>query len=164
MELANDGVGRGLVKASRGATTGNWPECAAGYLAAVKASHKRPSHTLRSYACSGYGCVLTQQERAKGTPETHEVLKKIANGKFNDAVHVRATAAYHLGLVRWDANERDGAARMYHKVRSPRLVSLRRPPRDRIRRRQKPPAAACPACPARLSVCPPCQSPRMQWA
>ena len=71
---------------------------------------------LRYYSVSGFTDVLKTQLRGQATPAHLAYIRSISKGKFNDVTVVAALAAFHLGLLRWDCSDREGAARAYRRA------------------------------------------------
>mmetsp|Transcript_4301 Transcript_4301/g.5336 ORF Transcript_4301/g.5336 Transcript_4301/m.5336 type:complete len:246 (-) Transcript_4301:553-1290(-) len=99
------------------AAKGEWEESALAYRRAILKSNNKPKWIMRRYAISGFIDVMLNQlkEKKTATDEDLKLLQQIGHNKFDDEVYIRAEALKALGVMRWDRNDRPGAARAYRE-------------------------------------------------
>lgn len=104
-----------LQGASQCAARGDWAQAAAEYRHIVKKSQSDVGFALRSWGLNGFTAILVDQQQGQATEADFTLLKRIAKGKYGDAVHLRAEARKSLGLLCWNKYDRSKAAKHYRK-------------------------------------------------
>ena len=92
------------------ASAGKWRTCADYYLACVQAAPR--AWEWRWYAFSGFTSLVAGEKRFAPSEADLKFLQRIADDA-DELCHFRAEAEFSLGLARWEAHDRDGAARHY---------------------------------------------------
>ena len=102
-----------LSDAGHAAARGEWRLCADKYLASTRAAP--PDWPHRWYAFSGYGSLVASEKRFEPTDKANlKVLRKFSDAEAEPALF-RTAAAFWYGLMKWDAHERESAARSYRR-------------------------------------------------
>ena len=102
-----------LQEAGQAAQAGEWRECADKYLAAAIEAPRAWDH--RWYAFSGFTSLVVREKRFPPTKDDLCALKAFA-ADAEEPCHFRAEAEFSIGLARWDAHDREGAANYYRKA------------------------------------------------
>lgn len=95
------------------ANAGAWRECADKYLEATMAAPR--TWEQRWYAFSGFTSLVAGERRFPPTEHDMKALRAIACDKA-EPPHFRCEAEFSIGLARWEAHDREGAARHYRSA------------------------------------------------
>ena len=102
-----------LTDAGHAAASGEWKLCAEKYLAATRAAP--PDWSYRWYAFSGFGSLVASEKRFEPTNKANlKTLRKFSDDEGEPALF-RTAAAFWYGLMKFDARERESAARSYRR-------------------------------------------------
>ena len=91
---------------------GNWRLCADKYIASIQIAPYNWQYRYNNF--SGY-CSIVNTERRFSLNEIEKDFKNLKKVRDDENEHklLRATASFHYGVLRWDMNKRESAARSY---------------------------------------------------
>ena len=99
-----------LQEAGKAAQAGAWRASADAYLEAMTAAPR--TWEQRWYAFSGFTSLVASERRFPPTEHDLKALRAVACDE-NEPPHFRCEAEFSIGLARWEARDREGAARHY---------------------------------------------------